>query len=118
MVPRRGDQNDAVRHLQRALNKLGALLLLDGDFGPGTEAAVAEARVTLGRPGPAQADDDLLQALAALPEPSPELTAPGATFIGREEVSSPRSTAGATGIPCGRPPTAGSRSGSATTCAS
>jgi hypothetical protein len=89
MVLKRGDKNDAVRHLQRALNKLGALLLLDGDFGPGTEAAVAEARVTLGRPGPAQADDDLLQALAALPEPSPELTAPGATFIGREEVSSP-----------------------------
>src|SRR5262249_3457141 len=35
MVLNQGDKNDAVRDLQRALNKLGALLLLDGDLGPG-----------------------------------------------------------------------------------
>jgi peptidoglycan hydrolase-like protein with peptidoglycan-binding domain len=84
-----GDTGDAVKDLQRALNRLGSMLLVDGDFGPATEAAVVDARVSLGRPGPPIADDDLLQALAALPEPSPELSAPGVTFIAREEVSSP-----------------------------
>ena len=83
------DKGEAVKDLQRGLNKLGALLLVDGDFGPGTETAVAEARVVLRRPGAPQADDDLQRALTELPEPSPELTAPGVTFIGREEGSSP-----------------------------
>ncbi len=78
-----------VQGLQRGLNKLGLLLLVDGDFGAGTEAAVADARVALNRPGPPQADDGLLEALAQLPEPSAELTAAGVSFIGREEVSSP-----------------------------
>lgn len=89
MLLKRGDSGDVVKNLQRALNKLGSLLLVDGDFGSGTEAAVADARVALGRPGPPQADDDLQNALAGLPELSPELTAPGITFIGREEVESP-----------------------------
>jgi peptidoglycan hydrolase-like protein with peptidoglycan-binding domain len=89
MLLKRGDKGQAVGDLQRALNRLGSLLLVDRDFGPGTEAAVADARVMLGLPGPPEADDGLLQVLAGLPEPSPELTAPGVTFIGREEVSSP-----------------------------
>jgi peptidoglycan hydrolase-like protein with peptidoglycan-binding domain len=89
MLLKRGDSGDVVKDLQRALNKLGSLLLVDGDFGSGTEAAVTDARVALGRPGPPQADDDLQNALAGLPELSPELTAPGVTFIGREEVESP-----------------------------
>ncbi len=89
MLLKRGDSGSAVKELQRALNKLGSILLVDGDFGPGTETAVADARVALRRPGPPQADDDLLRALMALPEPSPELTAPGVSFIAREEVSSP-----------------------------
>lgn len=89
MALRPGERGEAVKDLQRALNRLGSLLLVDGDFGPATGAAVADARVVLGRPGPAEADDDLLQALADVPEPSPELTAPGVTFIAREEVSSP-----------------------------
>jgi peptidoglycan hydrolase-like protein with peptidoglycan-binding domain len=78
-----------VKDLQRGLNRLGSLLVVDGDFGPSTEAAVADARVMLNRPGPPEADALLLDALAHLPDPSPELTAPGVTFIGREEVSSP-----------------------------
>ncbi|MGB7621151.1 MAG: peptidoglycan-binding protein [Terriglobia bacterium] len=89
MLLKPGDKGDAVKDLQRALNKLGSLLLVDGGFGSGTEAAVADARVALGRPGPPQADDDLQNALAGLSDPSPDLTAPGVTFIGRLEVSGP-----------------------------
>jgi peptidoglycan hydrolase-like protein with peptidoglycan-binding domain len=89
MLLERGDRGEGVKGLQRGLNKLGLLLLVDGDFGPGTEAAVADARAALNRPGPPRADDGLLEALSKLPEPSLELTAPGVSFIAREEVSSP-----------------------------
>jgi len=89
MVLKRGDKGESVKGLQRGLNKLGLLLLVDGDFGSGTEAAVADARMALKRPGPPQADDALLAALSQLPEPSAELTAAGVSFIGREEVTSP-----------------------------
>jgi hypothetical protein len=89
MVLKLGAQGDAVKALQRGLNKIGSLLIVDGDFGSGTEAAVVDACAALRRPGPPQADDGLLAALATLPEPSRDLTAPGVTFIGREEVSSP-----------------------------
>ncbi|HVQ13504.1 MAG TPA: peptidoglycan-binding protein [Vicinamibacterales bacterium] len=89
MVLKRGDNGDAVKDLQRALNRIGSMLIIDGDFGPGTEAAVIDARVALPRPGPPTADDELLGALAALPQPSPELTSAGVTFVAREEVSSP-----------------------------
>jgi GH24 family phage-related lysozyme (muramidase) len=44
-------------------------------------------REQLGRPGPAEADDDLQRALAAVADPFPALTAAGVTFIAREEVS-------------------------------
>ena len=93
MVLKRGDKGDAVKDLQRALNRIGSMLTIDGDFGQGTEAAIVDARVALPRPGPPTADDDLLRALDALPEPSAELTSAGVTFIAREEVSSPVSVA-------------------------
>jgi hypothetical protein len=85
---RKGDRNDAVKALQRGLNKFGSMLLVDGDFGGGTCTAVASAREQLGRPGPQEeADDNLQQAVAAAPDPCPPLTAAGVTFIAREEVS-------------------------------
>lgn len=88
MLLRRGDRNDAVKQLQRGLNKFGSMLLVDGDFGAGTCTAVASTREQLGRPGsPDVADDDLQQAVAAAPDPCPPLTAAGVTFIAREEVS-------------------------------
>lgn len=89
MVLKSGDHGDSVKELQRRLNKLGSLLTVDGDFGPSTEEAVRDARGTLGLPVQSGADDALLSALAAVPDPSKDLTAPGVTFIGRAEVSSP-----------------------------
>ena len=41
--------------------QLGAMLLVDGDYGKGTEAAVADARETLSMPGPADVADDELR---------------------------------------------------------
>ena len=88
MVLNRGNTGDPVKTLQRGLNKLGAMLLVDGEYGKGTEAAVADARQALTMPGPPDiADDELQAAVAALPDPFPPLTAAGVTFIARQEVS-------------------------------
>jgi hypothetical protein len=88
MVLKRGNAGDPVKVLQRGLNKLGAMLLVDGDYGKGTEAAVADARDTLSLPGPADvADDELQAAVATFPDPFPPLTAAGVTFIARQEVT-------------------------------
>jgi GH24 family phage-related lysozyme (muramidase) len=88
-ILRRGDEGEAVKELQRGLNRVGSMLTIDGDFGPTTEAAVVDARAVLKLAPDRHADDDLVARLLALPEPSAELTAAGVTFIGREEVSSP-----------------------------
>ena len=87
MVLRSGDRGDAVKALQRNLNKLGSMLLVDGDFGAGTRNAIVTARQLLSRPGPPEADDALQQAVAAAPDPCPPITAAGVTFIAREEVT-------------------------------
>jgi hypothetical protein len=90
MLLKQGDSGDDVKMLQRGLNKLGSILLVDGDFGPATVDAVADARGSLNQPGSPQADDALQQVLGALPDPFPPTTAAGITFIGRAEVSGPR----------------------------
>jgi GH24 family phage-related lysozyme (muramidase) len=84
-----GDFGEPVRRLQRALNRVGSLLLVDGEYGPGTQAAVVEACAFVKRPIATHADDELIALLEMRPEPSAELTTPGVVFIGREEVSSP-----------------------------
>jgi peptidoglycan hydrolase-like protein with peptidoglycan-binding domain len=90
MVLMRGATGDPVKDLQRQLNKVGSLLVVDGDLGPATEAAIADARLVLRMPGPPVGDDALVAELRKLPEPSPDVTSPGVTFIGREEVTGPR----------------------------
>ena len=88
MVLKRGANGDNVRGLQRGLNKLGAMLLVDGDFGKSTEAAVVDARQSLNMPGPSDEVEDALQAaVAALPDPFPPLSAAGVTFMARQEVT-------------------------------
>src|SRR5688572_11247793 len=85
---RLGDHGEPVKVLQRGLNKIGGMLLVDGDFGPGTRDAIIEARQTLDMPGPPEADDELQAAIGAAPDPFPFLTAAGVTFVARAEVSS------------------------------
>jgi hypothetical protein len=88
MVLKRGDTGDAVKVFQRGLNKLGAMLIVDGQFGAGTRDAVEQARTELRQPGPPdEADDGLQKAVADAPDPFPPTTAAGVTFIARAEVS-------------------------------
>jgi hypothetical protein len=83
------DRSDDVRVLQRGLNKLGCMLVVDGHYGKSTRDAIATARQALGCPGPAdEADARIQQLLADLPELFPEITSAGATFIARAEVTS------------------------------
>jgi Putative peptidoglycan binding domain len=88
MILRLGNSGAAVRTLQQDLNKIGSLLLIDGQFGPGTKDAVVDARSSLAAPGPPEADDALQASLAALPDLFPSLTTAGTTFIARAEISS------------------------------
>jgi peptidoglycan hydrolase-like protein with peptidoglycan-binding domain len=87
MVLKRGDKGDAVKVFQRHLNKLGAMLAIDGDFGKGTTGAVVRARAALKQPGSEEADDALQTAVANFPDPCPALTAAGMTFIAQFEVT-------------------------------
>lgn len=90
MLLRQGDSGQAVKALQRDLNKVGSIVLVDGSFGGETRDAIVDARVILDRAGPSsEADDALQQALAAVADPLPSLSAAGVTFIARNEVSSP-----------------------------
>jgi hypothetical protein len=88
MLLRQGDKGDSVKGLQRNLNKLGQMLLVDGNFGPGTCTAIGTARIQLALPGTTlEADDPLQNALTAISDPFPALTAAGVTFIARAEVT-------------------------------
>jgi peptidoglycan hydrolase-like protein with peptidoglycan-binding domain len=56
MILRFGDVGGGVKHLQRGLNRLGSLLLVDGQFGTGMRDAVDDARTALCIPGSADRD--------------------------------------------------------------
>jgi hypothetical protein len=85
-----GDSGEPVKVLQGSLNKFGAILLLDGDFGPMTCDAILDTRAVLQQPPSTEADDEFQQAIARHPDPFPPLTAAGVTFVARAEVSGPR----------------------------
>jgi len=83
------DRSPEVRGLQRGLNKLGCMLVVDGHYGKSTRDAVISAREALDCPGsPDEADARIQQLLAELPELFPLLTSAGATFIARAEITS------------------------------
>ncbi len=88
----RGSAGPNVALIQDRLNRLGALLTADGQFGAGTEEAVRDARARLNLPSDQPTVDAVLwAALDALPEPSPLLPTRGVVFIAMEEIGSRRS---------------------------
>lgn len=85
-VLQRGAKGVEVQLLQHRLNRVGALLSCDGDFGGGTEAAVKEAQQLAGLPVTGIADAALWTWLESQPEPSDSLPIEAVTFIVSEEV--------------------------------
>ena len=82
------DNGADVIEAQGLLNRAGAILEPDGDYGGGTEAAVREFQAANGLPVTGTIDADTWQRLSGLPEPSPDLPTRAVAFIAREEVSS------------------------------
>ncbi len=83
---KRGDRGPDVAELQDLINRHGLLLVCDGAFGPGTEAAVREVQALAGLPATGTSDAALWTWLEAQPEPDPRFSTEGVTFVCREEV--------------------------------
>lgn len=81
----RGDRGDAVEQLQNRLNRVGAMLTADGDFGRLTEQAVRYAQDVAGQPVSGTADQALWIWLDQQDEPFPALATDGVALIAREE---------------------------------
>ncbi len=82
---RRGDQGPDVIRLQSLLNRVGAMLSPDGDFGAGTECGIKYAQDVAGQPQTGKAETALWQWLDNKPEPFPKLDTNGVAFIALEE---------------------------------
>jgi GH24 family phage-related lysozyme (muramidase) len=101
------DEGPDVAVAQELLNRNGAILDADGDFGTGTEGAVREFQTAAGLAVTGVIDAATWRALRSLPEPSPDIPTRAVAFIGREEVGS-RQTYDKT---CSRPTWPGGASG-------
>lgn len=82
----RGDRGPEVALAQELMNRDGALLEADGDFGPATARAVAEFRAANGLLPTGLVDAEMWALLGILPEPSADIPTRAVTFIAREEV--------------------------------
>lgn len=82
---KRGDNGKEVKKLQTALNKVGAMLTPDGDFGPATRRGVLFAQDVAGHELTGIAEPLLWSWLLAVPEPYDNLHVNGVAFITREE---------------------------------
>lgn len=81
----RGDRNEDVKLLQTFLNRVGAMLRADGDFGKATERGVRYAQGLAGQANTGTADVELWTWLEAKPEPFPLLATNGVGFIALKE---------------------------------
>ncbi|KHT60906.1 hypothetical protein RJ45_22970 [Photobacterium gaetbulicola] len=81
----RGDRGEAVVQLQTWLNRVGAMLKDDGDFGAATERAVRYAQGIAQHASTGTVDGALWSWLGSQPEPFPLLATNGLAFIAREE---------------------------------
>lgn len=84
-VLQRGARGREVEQLQTLLNRVGAMLIVDRDFGGGTERAVKFAQQCASQPETGIADEALWTWLEAQPEPFPALPTNGVAFIAVEE---------------------------------
>src|SRR5262245_27450735 len=85
---KRKDKNSNVMEAQELLNRSGAILEADGDFGGGTEDAVREFQSDAGLPATGTIDEATWRRLRELREPSPDIPTRAVSFIGRHEVGS------------------------------
>lgn len=83
---RRGDRGPDVARAQDLLNRAGAILDADGDYGAATARAVREFRAAGGLDDGDTVDAPVWQALEALPEPCADIPCAAVAFIAREEV--------------------------------
>ncbi len=81
----KGDKGEAVEQLQSLLNKIGAMLVVDGDFGPGTKKAVLYAQDIAGESATGVAEPTLWNWLDNQPVPFEPLESNGVAFIAKEE---------------------------------
>lgn len=82
---KRGAKGKSVFALQSELNKVGAMLVPDGDFGPGTERGVLYAQDIANQPATGVADPTLWNWLDLQPTPYDRLHTNGIAFIAKEE---------------------------------
>ena len=80
------DKGADVIEAQGLLNRNGAILDPDGDFGKGTETAVREFQRRCRLPDSGTIDAATWQRLRSQPEPSPDIPTRAVAFIAREEV--------------------------------
>ena len=81
----RGSTGEEVKTLQLYLNRIGAMLIADGDFGGGTVRGVMYAQDVANMPVTGNLDAGLWSWLAAQPDPFPQLATNGIAFIALEE---------------------------------
>ena len=82
---KRKDKGESVTRLQSLLNRVGAMLNADGDFGLATETGVKYAQDFAGQAVTGIADQLLWDWLLPQPEPFPKLQTNGVAFIAAEE---------------------------------
>jgi len=83
-----GQTGPDVRRAQELLNRDGALLTVDGEFGPATEAAVKSCQLRAGVAPTGTVNPATWQVLHALPEPCPGIDTRAVSFIAQAEISS------------------------------
>lgn len=84
-ILKRNDHGEDVMRLQSYLNRVGAMLIPDGDFGSGTKRGVEYAQDIAVQPVTGIADANLWQWLETIPEPFPLLDTNGVAFVAKEE---------------------------------
>lgn len=82
---KRGSKGEEVQRLQHNLNRVGAMLVTDGDFGSGTERGIRYAQDVADMAVTGNLDERLWSWLKVQSEPYPPLDTDGVAFIAREE---------------------------------